>query len=51
MITREGRDALIRRDIDLAMFRAEAREFEFDGSSAMPLPALPTIDPRRGSEW
>jgi hypothetical protein len=44
VITREGRDALIRRDIDLAMFRAEAREFGFDGSSAVPLPALPTID-------
>jgi hypothetical protein len=44
VIAREGRDGLIRRDVDLAMFRAEAREFGFDGSSAVPLAALPTID-------
>jgi hypothetical protein len=44
VIAREGRDGLIRRDVDLAMFRAEAREFGFDGSSVVPLAALPTID-------
>ena len=41
---REGRGALLRRDLDLATFKAEAREFGFDGASVVPLPVLPVID-------
>jgi hypothetical protein len=44
VIAREGRDVLVRREVDLAMFKAEAREFGFDGTSAAPLPSLPSVD-------
>jgi hypothetical protein len=44
VVAREGRDALIRRDVDPAMFKAEARELGFDGASAVPLPAFPSVD-------
>jgi len=41
---REGRDALLRRSVDPAMFKAEAREFGFDGTSAVPLPVPQPVD-------
>jgi hypothetical protein len=37
VVKREGRDALLRRSVDPAMFKAESREFGFDGTSAVPL--------------
>jgi hypothetical protein len=43
-VTREGRDALLRREVDQAMFRAESRQFGFDGTSVVPLPAIPVVD-------
>jgi len=44
VIAREGRDALVHRDMDAAMFRAEAREAGFDGTSVVPLPIMPPAD-------
>lgn len=44
VVAREGRQALLRRNVDRAMFRAEAREFGFDGTSAVPLPEFPAPD-------
>jgi hypothetical protein len=44
VVAREGRDALVRRDVDPAMFNAEARAFGFDGTSVVPLPVLPPVD-------
>ncbi len=44
VVAREGRDALVHRDVDLAMFKAEARAFGFDGTSVVPLPVLPPVD-------
>src|SRR5262245_40424371 len=38
VVARDGREALLRRDVDFAMFKAEARELGFDGTSAVPLP-------------
>jgi hypothetical protein len=43
-MAREGREALLRREVDLATFKAEARQFGFDGTSSVPLPVLPSID-------
>jgi len=44
VVRREGRDALLRRNLDAAMFKAEAREFGFDGTSAVPLPVPAPVD-------
>jgi hypothetical protein len=44
VIARDGRQGLLRREIDPSLFRAEARALGFDGTSAVPLPALPSID-------
>jgi GTPase len=44
VIRREGRQALLRRDADPSMFKAEAGELGFDGTSAVPLPALVSLD-------
>jgi hypothetical protein len=44
VVTREGRGALLRRDVDPAMFDAEARVFGFDGTSAVPLPVPVSVD-------
>ena len=44
VVRREGRDALLRRNLDAAMFKAEAREFGFDGTSAAPLPVPAPVD-------
>jgi hypothetical protein len=44
VVGREGRDAVVRREVDSAMFKAEAREVGFDGMSVVPLPALPSVD-------
>ena len=44
VVKREGRDALLRRNVDPAMFKAEARAFGFDGTSAVPLPAPRLVD-------
>ena len=44
VIAREGRGALLRRDVDPATFMAEAREFGFNETSVVPLPVLPLID-------
>ena len=44
VVAREGRDALVRRDIDPAMFKAEARTLGFDGTSVVPFPVLPPVD-------
>jgi len=44
VVAREGRDALVRRDVDLAMFKVEARALGFDGTSVVPLPVLPSVD-------
>jgi hypothetical protein len=44
VIAREGRQALLRRNVDRAMFRAEARDFGFDGRSNVPVPEPAVID-------
>lgn len=44
VIASEGRDALLRREIDDSMFRDEARDVGFDGSSVVPLPIVPVAD-------
>lgn len=44
VITREGRQALLRRNVDRAMFRAEARELGFDERSTVPVPEPPVLD-------
>ena len=44
VVARAGRDALVRRDVDPAMFKAEARALGFDGTSVVPLPVLASVD-------
>lgn len=44
VVKREGRDALLRRSVDPAMFKTEARKFGFDGTSAVPLPVPQPVD-------
>jgi hypothetical protein len=44
VIAREGRGALFARDVDPAMFKEEAREFGFDGTSIVPLRVPPSVD-------
>jgi hypothetical protein len=44
VIARDGRQALLRRNIDRAMFRAEARALDFDVRSNVPLPEPPVVD-------
>jgi len=44
VVKREGRDALLRSNVDPAMFKAEARAFGFDGTSAVPLPVPQVVD-------
>jgi hypothetical protein len=44
VIAREGNQALLRREVDPIMFKAEAREFGFDGTSVVPLPVTPAVD-------
>ena len=44
VVGREGRDALLRRTVDPAMFKAEARAFGFDATSAVPLPEPQPVD-------
>jgi hypothetical protein len=44
VVGREGRDALLRRNVDLAMFKAEARDVGFDGTSSIPLPEPQAVD-------
>jgi hypothetical protein len=44
VIAREGRQALLRRSVDRAMFRAEARDLGFDVRSSVPLPDPAVID-------
>jgi hypothetical protein len=44
VIAREGREALLRRNVDRAMFRAEARDLGFDVRSNVPLLDPPVLD-------
>jgi hypothetical protein len=44
VIRREGRQALLRRDVDPSMFKVEAGELGFDGTSAVPLSPLASFD-------
>ena len=44
VIAREGRQALLRRNADRAMFRAEARALGFDTRSNIPVPEPPAVD-------
>jgi hypothetical protein len=43
-IARDGRDAILWRELDPVAFRAEAREFGFDDRSPVRVPALPAPD-------
>jgi hypothetical protein len=45
-IARDGRDAVLWRNVDAVKFRADARDLGFDGSSLAPLPTLPAVDYR-----
>lgn len=44
VVKREGRDTLLRRNADAAMFKAEARALGFDGTSGVPLPVPQLVD-------
>lgn len=44
VIRRDGRQGLLRQDVDRAMFKAEARELGFEGTSVVPLPVIPSVD-------
>src|SRR5262245_29796306 len=44
VIAREGRQALLRRNVDRAMFRDEARMLGFDARSNVPVPEPLTVD-------
>ena len=44
VVAREGRQALLRRNVDRAMFRAEARVLGFDARSNVPVPEPPAVD-------
>lgn len=44
VVAREGKQALLRRSVDRAMFRAEARALGFDERSNVPLPEPTVVD-------
>jgi hypothetical protein len=44
VIARDGRQALLRRNIDRGMFRAEARDLGFDARSNVPVPEPAVVD-------
>lgn len=44
VIRRDGRQSVLRRDVDPSMFRAEARALGFDGTSIVPPPVIASVD-------
>lgn len=44
VVAREGKQALLRRNVDRAMFRAEARDLGFDARSNVPVPEPAVVD-------